>query len=132
MNEDPYGLTNDTTPIDERIKAFNRAIDDFGPKDPHILSFDLKVTPQVAIAFYELNIVDKEELDFLKRRNLDIGLVSVLMNIDPVNRTKVYAKLDDFLKEKHPVSKIVEFLNGGSGVMTIDSLSRRQINFRIG
>src|SRR5439155_18331379 len=87
MNEDPYGLTNDTTPIDERIKAFNRAIDDFGPKDPHILSFDLKVTPQVSIAFYELNMVDKEELDLLKRRNLDMGLVSVWMNIYPDNCT---------------------------------------------
>src|SRR6266516_7398901 len=103
MNEDPYGLTNDEISLNKRREAFNRALDDFGAKDPHILSFSLKVTPQVVIAFYELNNVSKEELEFLTNKKLDMGLISVLMNIDPVNRKRIYGDLESFLRDKHPV-----------------------------
>lgn len=122
MNLDPYRLTDNHFPLVERIRAFNEAIEKYGARDPHLLSFDLKVTPQIVIAYYELNVIEKEELEFLKEQRLDIGLISVLMNIEPGLRKKIYENLGAFVGDKRPVSKIIDFVNRGGGSMTIRDL----------
>jgi len=122
MDLDHHNLTENSVPLIERIRLFNKIIEKYGVQDEHILSNILKVTPQVIIAFYELNVLDKEEIEFLNNKNLDMGIISTLMNIQPNIRQHIYPKLDEFLREKYPVYHIIEFINEGEWTYKIEKL----------
>jgi hypothetical protein len=122
MDFNPKDLINNEIPLEERINLFNKLITKYGVQDEHILSNILKVKPQIIIAFYELNSLDEEEIDFLNRKNLDIGIVSVLMNIQPEIRKHIYRKLDYFMKSNYPVSEILNYINNGGWNYSISSV----------
>jgi len=124
-------LLDDEKPIDKRLDYFIDKIDELGYKteaismgtlDDYIISKALNIPPQVVSTYFELYLLNDGELELIKEKNLDMGIIRTLMLIDPSRRNLIYANLDEILESDYPVSEIVDFLNEEEWRMSIEEL----------
>jgi hypothetical protein len=122
MNAEQVSLTDPDISLKLRKRQFNRYLTEYDEQDSQLLSSRIKVTPQVVTAFYELNLLSDREVEELDAKRLDLAVLSLLLNLTPTNRASVLLRLDEFLKDKEPLTRITKFVSDGAGRMTIDDV----------
>lgn len=122
---DKVSLTDPDIPLKRRKSQFNEYLAEYEELDAQLLSSRIKVAPQVVTAFYELNLLSAEQVDELDAKHLDPAVLSLLLNLTPENRGLVLERLESFLKDDEPLTRITEFVNSGSGRMTIEEVVKK-------
>lgn len=131
MNDDLNYLLNDEIPIDQRLDYFVKKVEGMGYKmeavslgslDEYVLSEVLSISPQIVMTYFELYLLNDDELKQIMDRELDMGIIRTLMLIEPPYRELIYDELDRIMRSSHPLRDIISFLNNCEWRMTIKNL----------
>lgn len=130
MNEgiDPFELMNDDRPLLERYTRFLAEVEELGYQvesihhgalNEHALSAALRIPAQIVQMYFDLYLCEQDEREFLAEKDLDTGLLKILMMLPPRIRGVVYENIDRFLENEFPVKRIVNYVDEAKYRMSI-------------